>query len=126
MRKRFRVVWGLGMASQPDVKATFHVSKGVAGEVLRAKRPRLVNMEEAHHEDWGFTKAEAREFQHLTAIYSWPIYEVDHQGDQTGRVIGCANLDAMTPGAFDAITHNQAQFDKLLEEFTEFASKVLS
>src|SRR6266487_6870271 len=63
LRRYFRIVWGLGMENQPDVKASFPVSKGVAGETLESGRPRLVNMEELPHENWGFTKEEARRFQ---------------------------------------------------------------
>ncbi len=126
VRKYFQLVWGLGMENQPDVKASFHISKGVAGEVLRTKRPRLVDMEESRHEDWGFTEGEAKKFQRLTAIYSWPIYQVDDQGEQTGRVAGCVNLDALAPEACSTIKQNQPKFDKLLREFAEFASKIVS
>ncbi len=126
MRKYFHIVWGLGMENQPDVKASFRTSKGVAGEVLKTGRPRLVDMELSHHEDWGFTEHEAKRFQPLTAIYSWPIYEVDDQGEQTGRIVGCVNLDALAQGACSTIEKNQARFDKLLLEFAEFASKIVS
>ncbi len=83
-------------------------------------------MEQSHHEDWGFTEHEAKRFQHLTAIYSWPIYEVDDRGEQTGRIVGCVNLDALAQGACSIIEQNQARFDKLLLEFAEFASKIVS
>src|SRR5213594_252361 len=121
LRKYFHIVWGLGMENQPDVRVSFHVSKGVAGETLESGRPRLVDMEELPHENWGFTEHEAQRFQHLTAIYSWPIYEVDHNGEQTGRRIGCVNLDAMAAGSRVVIEKHLRRFDGMLREFAEIA-----
>ena len=126
LRRYLYSAWGLRMENQPDVGACFAASKGVAGEVFRTGRPRVVNIEEASHEDWGFSKREARKFEGLTAIYCWPIYQVDHRGYQTGKIIGTVNFDSRQPGACNIMVQEKERIGKLLEEFSEFASKIFS
>ena len=124
-RRYLWVAWSLKMRGHPDVAISFPISKGVAGEAFRTKRPKLVNLEETGVQVWGITPKEAGAFPELTAIYSVPIFEIDKQNEQTGRVIGTVNLDSRAQKAFRKIARNQ-EYKRGLEEFSELASKLCS
>jgi hypothetical protein len=126
LRPYLVLVWGKGMESFPDVKISFLATKGVAGLVLREKEPRLVDIEKSPNSEWGFADKETRKFPKITSIYSWPIYEVDAKGNQTGNVVGTVNLDTLATGAADKIRIRQDEYHKLLQDFAELVAKVAS
>lgn len=126
MRPYLVLVWGMKMEGCPDVKVSFLASKGVAGRVLREKSPRLVNMEKSPNSNWGFDDNETSKFPKLTSIFSWPIYEVDAKGSQTGNVVGTVNLDTLATGAADKIALREEKYKSLLQDFAELVAKVAS
>ncbi|GEM_PF-5972352 len=121
-----RVAWSREMEFQPDMHATFSTSKGVAGEVVKEKAPRLADIERYGHQTWGFSEREARLFPKLTAIYGWPIYQLDRHQRLSAKILGTVNLDAQEPGALARLVRHKAEYDALLKDFAKFASAILS
>lgn len=126
LEKYLQVVWSREMEYQPDLHASFPISKGVAGEVVRAKAPRLADIERFGHQGWGFDDKASSAFPKLTAIYSWPIYQLDRQQRPTAHILGTVNLDAQVSGAIRRIAANKVEYDALLRDFTRFASAIFS
>jgi hypothetical protein len=127
-KPHFRVRWSLEMDHSPDGAARFPIKKGVAGEAFAQRKPRLVDMEDpATQGDWGFTKKELDKlrFPKFTMIWSYPIFELDKKGKQTGRLLGTANLDSSLPGAFRTAI-DDPEFLTLVDDFWNIASKICS
>jgi hypothetical protein len=124
--KYLRVRWGLQMTFDPDGAVEFHIKKGVAGEALTNGRPKLVNMEEPENKgNWGFTEKELRKFPPHTMIWSYPLFQLDKLGDNTGKLLGTVNLDSIFPGACEIVLKDP-EFAKLMEEFRDIACKIAS
>lgn len=122
----FRVAWGIGMRYQPDNTMRFHVSKGVAGKAVRTRRSIFVNQELPENRNYGgFSDEELGTFPPLTAIWSFPVFELDRSGNATGTILGTINLDSETHGAWEVFMGNQ-EYGRLLEEFRDLVSKVVS
>lgn len=128
-KKRFHLVWHLRMEGHTDRNVCFDIQKGVAGLVLRDQKPSLVDFGQpgVTHTQFGFTREEVGKFGFSqTAIHSWPIYELDSNDNQTERILGTVNLDALRPGAGGKIAARQAEYDKVLGFLSEVVSKLSS
>ena len=128
-KKRFHLVWHLRMEGHRDRNVCFDIQKGVAGLVLRDQKPSLVDFEKpgVTHTQFGFTPEEVGKFGFSqTAIHSWPVYELDSDDNQTDRILGTVNLDALKPGAGTKIAARQADYDKVLGFLSEVVSKLSS
>jgi hypothetical protein len=129
-RRYFRIAWNSWNKTKdfyPDGAVTFHISKGVAGLAFALKTDRLVDMEEKENQGkrWKFTPKEEKKFPAHTMIWSWPIFELNKDGDMTGKILGTLNLDSLDPGAFDIVLKDPEFYNRMLE-FRELACKVAS
>lgn len=123
--KRIKVVWGVGMESFPDVRFSCKHDQGVAGHALKTQLPVLADCEISDRTNFRFPQRLLDQTKHVTAVWSWPIYETDSTGRQTGRVIGVLNLDATAPGAFAKLSSRPQQFERYLKKFCEVASMIV-
>jgi len=124
-KKRIKVVWGAGMDNFPDVQFVCNHDQGVAGMALANGVPVLYDLEANDPSSLKLPQSLVRATTHLTAIWSWPIYEVDKSGHQTGKLLGVVNLDTTKPGGAAALMSKTETFEKLLRKFCEVASKVV-
>jgi len=123
--KRFlRIRWNLEMKFAPDGTADFDVNKGVAGAAIASGWPKLVNME-VNKDNWGFSEKEMAMFPKFTMIWSFPMFELDKNGDPTGTRLGAVNLDSTTIGAANTMLSDH-EFEELMEEFRDIASRLAS
>ena len=74
---------------------------------------------------FNFNQKQLEQTSHVKAVLSWPIYQVDKQGMQTGAVIGVVNLDGTADGSFEKLTANAAKFDKSMKKFAEVTSTIV-
>ncbi len=74
---------------------------------------------------FGFTLKQAEQTAHVTAVWSWPIYELDGKGNQTGDVGGVLNLDATEIGAANTLMANYETYEKYLKRLSEVASTIV-
>jgi len=124
-RKRIKVVWGIGMQNSPDVRFSCKCDRGVAGEAIRTQRPVLADCEIADKTKFGFTAAQLEQTSHVTAVWSWPIYETNTAGEQTGRVVGVVNFDATRTGAMVKLKQYNDSFERDLRKLCEVISTVV-
>ena len=45
-----------------------------------------------------FTQRQLHQTSHVTAVWSWPVYETDKQGHQSGKIVAILNFDSMIQG----------------------------
>lgn len=127
-KRHFKVRWSLGMDDSPDAAIRFPVTKGVAGEAFRERKPRVVDFEDPDARgDWGFTDKDRgrMKFPKFTMIWSYPIFELDKGGKQTGRILGTVNIDSALPGACKLVIEDQL-FLTLVSDFWQISSKICS
>jgi hypothetical protein len=128
--KSFKIAWASWNKTKdfyPDGAVSFDVEKGIAGYGYKQKIDLLVDMEEPANrdKDWGFTAEEKEAFPEHTMIWSFPIYEVNKEGDMTGKILGMLNLDSQTRGAFKIVLTDE-EFRNRMVDFREIACKVTS
>ena len=124
-RKRIRVVWSINMEGFPDVRFNCFWDQGVSGQSLKTKRPVYADCSMADKTVFNFNQKQLEQTSHVKAVLSWPIYQVDKQGMQTGAVIGVVNLDGTADGSFEKLTANAAKFDKSMKKFAEVTSTIV-
>lgn len=127
-QRHLKIVWSLGMDSQPDIRVCFPVGKGVAGEAFISKQLRIVNFSEASHEDFGFTAEEVERygFNRLRTIISFPIYGLDAKNRQTGAVIGVVNMDTTDTEGYTVLTAKIEKYRRLLIGISDCISRAAS
>lgn len=89
------------MENHPDVNIRFPLVYGVAGECFRTKRPVYVDLVKAS-DKFRLPLHLNHRTEHLTAIFSYPIYEPKKKGHQSGRLLGVLNLDSEARHAYTA------------------------
>jgi hypothetical protein len=124
-KKRIRMVWGVGMENHPDVRFSCNYDQGVAGRALKTQRPVLDDCETQDKTRFGFSQKQLDQTSHVTAVWSWPVYEANNKGLQTGRVVAVVNFDCRKSGAFKLLSENAAAYEKSLKKFCEVASTVI-
>lgn len=125
MQKRLVVGWGSEMNSHPDVRFSCRADQGVAGEALRRGVPVLMSCEGVSRDTFRFTQRQADQTAHVTAVWSWPIYELDGKSNQTGNVVGVLNLDTLAVGAATKLTTSYEAFDTMLKRLAEVVSTIV-
>lgn len=127
-RKHLHIVWSLGMENQPDIKASFHISKGVAGKAFASKEKHLVEFDGVTHSDFGFTKKEIENFglDKISGILSFPIYALDSKNKQTDKVVGILNLDTREQNGIQKIHKKIEKYSNLLDGLVDCVSKAAS
>jgi hypothetical protein len=123
--RRIKVVWGRNMESYPDVRFSCYCDQGVSGQAFKRGVPVLADCTEADKSGFKFKPKQLTQTAHVHAVWSWPIYEVDNKGQQTGQVIGVLNLDGTRNGAFQALKSNTDAFEKVMKKFAEVASTIV-
>ena len=113
------------MDSFPDVQFSCKHDQGVAGMALRNMKPVLHDCESSDRSEFGFTQKQLAQTNHVTSVWSWPIYEVDGKGHQTGKVVGVVNLDTTKPRGFAMLQSKTVALEKALKKFCEVASTVV-
>jgi hypothetical protein len=124
-RKRIRVVWSVNMEGFPDVKFKCFCDQGVSGQALKTKRPVYADCSMVDKSLFSFSQKQLDQTSHVQAVLSWPIYEVDKQGEQTGAVIGVVNLDGTATDSFNKLIAKTAAFDKCMKKFAEVTSTIV-
>lgn len=124
-KRRIRVVWGSRMESHPDVKFSCNYDQGVAGVALKTQRAVMDDCQTTDKSRFGFSPKQLAQTSHVTAVWSWPVYETDKKGLQSGKVIAVVNFDCISSGAFTALSANSAAYEKHLEKFCEVASIII-
>jgi hypothetical protein len=124
-RKRIRIVWNSNMDSFPDVRFACFCDQGVSGQALKKRLPVLADCSVADKTSFKFTAKQLEQTAHVKAVWSWPIYEIDSKGSQTGEVIGILNLDGTANGAFSKLEQNTDAFEKAMKKFAEVASTIV-
>lgn len=113
------------MESYPDVRFSCYCDQGVSGQALRRGLPVLADCAVSDKTAFKFKPTQLAKTSHVMAVWSWPIYEVDNKGQQTGDVIGVLNLDGTKNGAFQALEANTDAFEKMMKKFAEVASTIV-
>lgn len=124
-KRRIRIVWEAGMKNYPDVQFSCNHDQGVAGRALKTQLPVLDNCETADKSRFKFLSGQLDQTRHVTAVWSWPVYETDSKGNQTGKVVGIVNLDCTVAGAFAKLSSNTDAYEKSLKKFCEIASIII-
>jgi hypothetical protein len=123
--KRIKVVWSKNMESYPDVRFSCYCDQGVSGQALKRGLPVLADCSGSDKSAFKFSATQLEHTAHVKAVWSWPIYEVNNKGQQTGEVIGILNLDGIKDGAFQALEANTDAFEKVMKKFAEVASTIV-
>jgi hypothetical protein len=124
-KKRIRVVWGQGMKNHPDVQFSCNHDQGVAGQALKTQLPVLDDCESQDKSRFRFNPKQLWQTNHVTAVWSWPVYETDNKGEQTGKIVAVVNFDCTQPGAFTVLSENSIAYEKSLKRFCEIASTII-
>lgn len=110
------------MNFDPDSDARFHCAKGVCGEALRTRKEKLADM--ALPNTWKFQPKEIANWPNFTAIYSWPVFQLNKQG-RAGKILGTLNLDSVSPNAYDRIDKDPA-FKREMQDLRDLFCKLVS
>jgi hypothetical protein len=124
-RKRIRLVWGKDMKNNPDVRFSCNNGQGVVGRCVREKKVVIDDCETPDKSRFRFTERQLRQTSHVTTVWSWPVYETDRKGQQTGRIAAVVNFDCTNRGAFSTLSEKSAAYEKSLKEFCEVASRIV-
>ena len=124
-RKRIRVAWGANRNSFPDVRLKCFCDQGVSGQAFSKRVPVLADCSVADKGHFKFSQKQLEDTAHVKVVWSWPIYQIDSKGQQTGKIVGIVNLDGTKDGAFERITTNAGAFEKSMRRFTEVASTIV-
>lgn len=124
-RRRIRVVWGIGMEDNPDVKFSCNHGQGVAGRALATQRPVMDDCETPDKTRFHFSQKQLDQTSHVTTVWSWPVYQTDKKGHQTGKIAAIVNFDCTKSGAFRILSEKSAAYEKSLKKFCEVASTII-
>jgi hypothetical protein len=124
-RKRIRIVWGIGMENSPDVRFSCNYNQGVAGRALATQLPVMDDCETADKTRFRFSQKQLEKTSHVTTVWSWPVYETDRSGNQTGKIVAIVNFDCTQSGAFQKLSDNSAAYERSLKKFCEVASTII-
>jgi hypothetical protein len=113
------------MENFPDVRFSCKADQGVIGEALKTQMPVLADCETGDKTKFGFSDKQLEQTNHVKAVWSWPIYETNASGQQTGRVVGVLNLDATKSGSMSKLKQHNDAFEKDLRKFCEIISSVV-
>ena len=80
---------------------------------------------------WGFTDhdLERLKFPDLTLIWSFPVFNLNKDGNPTGPILGTVNLDSLQKDAFKILVGNaaiRAEVERMMQELADVVSKIAS
>lgn len=101
----FEIVYGRGMAGDPDQGLRLKLNQGVCGQAVAQRAFCVANLEIPHGPTFNLDPDQLEKTKNLTLIMSMPIKRAEKMQDGTfiltDDIIGVVNIDSKREGAYD-------------------------